>query len=619
MAFYETYIDWQSPTGSFSKFRVVRNQNGFPETEEDGTLVYEFASTDGTSIEGLVPINRFRDGEDNPSQVAPIPGRPVYYRVFLFTAAKYWVVAGSIVDVMPKNTGATETAINLLPRVYTTPGLSPLGVVDPTSDLYLFLDAFGFTYEQMLTELDLIRPQYIIDSALYTPIPIEDVSVGLEIDYNLPIVNQRRLIRDALYLYSQRGLKKGVENYAESLTGYAPTVTVSSNILLTVQDSTFYKSIGNWSFESATAVASLVQTPASGAKVIDTLYTCEVTATDAFYMILGASEPITQGVPVTSDLEYTLSCSFKSPTSDGSISVLVNWYDGNGAFISTDTGSYIAANNTWKTGSVTATAPATAVYAAPQISSSSAGVFFIDQVCMQLGAAVSYEEARAITLDLVPKKINYIENPSFEINSSSWSITGATFSQDASVPFDGWSGSYSGKFVAASTWDIVSDTRLPVTPGSYFSFSMYTKSADMTSMTMSIDVYDTSDSLINSYVDTHMVGTSWMRGGISGLINSDWDASYAKVTFSGTAGTLYLDMVQAEASYQPTDYIDGSMPEQFGAIWSGTANASSTLLYPSKLVKIPRLAYTLQDWVPMNAWWRITTPAGVEYTNLTAV
>ena len=111
--------------------------------------------------------------------------------------------------------------------------------------------------------------------------------------------------------------------------------------------------------------------------------------------------------------------------------------------------------------------------------------------------------------------------------------------------------------------------------------------------------------------------TTWMRDSISGLIPSDSTASYATLKFSGTAGTLYLDMIQTEDTYEATDYFDGSMPEQFGAVWEGTPNASATLLYPSKLIKIPRLANTLNDWVPMNAWWRITTPAGEEYNNLT--
>jgi hypothetical protein len=75
-------------------------------------------------------------------------------------------------------------------------------------------------------------------------------------------------------------------------------------------------------------------------------------------------------------------------------------------------------------------------------------------------------------------------------------------------------------------------------------------------------------------------------------------------------------MVQAQDTYQPSDYFDGSLPASYGAVWQGTAHQSNSLYYPGKANKIRRLAETLIDWLPMNLWWRVTTPAGLEYTNL---
>lgn len=618
--FYESYVGWQSPTGSFSKFRLVRNQNGFPETAEDGEIVFEYASSDGSSIEGLVPQSSFKDGEENPDSIKPIAGRQVYYRIFLFTDAKYWVVAGSITDVLPENTDAITKMMNLLPRVYTSKELSPLGVIDPESVMYKFMDALAFTYEQMLTQIKLVRPQYTIDSALYSPIPTEDSSLGLPVEYNLPVANQRRLIREAIYLYSQRGLKTGLENFAESLTGYAPTATVSSNLLLTIQDSTFYGDVGNWVATNGTISSSKDYTTLDTAGVIDLTDSCKIVASSAGSMTLGASDVINKGIPVISSTQYTVSCSLRSPTSDGNVSISVRFYDGTGAPTSAiHTSSAVAANNTWKTASVTATSDATSCYAIITINWSAAGTFYVDEVCAQLGASRVYDEARTITLQMDAKKLNYVPNPSFETGSTGWTVTGATFSQSTDVPSDGYSGSHSGKFVAAGSWTISINEQLTVEPGNYFTLSMYTKSPTMTSMIMSMDIYDSTDTLITTYTDSHMIGTDWMRGSITGLVNSDWDASYAKVHFTGTAGTLYMDMVQAEDSYRPTDYIDGSMPEQFGVEWAGTAHASRSLLYPSKTIKMPKLAYSMDEWVPMNAWWRITTPAGVEYTNLSVV
>ena len=615
--FSKVLINWQQPTGNFSKFRLVRNQAGFPETAEDGFIIFEQSSTDGSSIEGQVSQLSFTDGEENPAQTPIVSGSQVYYRVFLFTSDKIWVVAGSITDLVPFNTGATERTLNVLPRVLTTDELSPLGVVNPNSELYQFLDAFAFTYEQMSTELTLLRPSHNRDKSLYATIPAESLNLGLTVEPNLPVVNQHRLAREAIYLYSNRGTKIGLEGYAEGLTGYGPSAIISSNLLLSVQDSTFYNSLGNWVFGNATATASDEQFPATGTNVIDNVYSCKLVApSNSFSMILGEDDPITKGIPVTAETEYTVSCKVKSPSSAGTVYLSIAWFDGTGTVIDATSPVSTSANNTWKLLSQTATAPANAFYAGIDISSSAAGTYYVDQVCMQIGDTVAYDEARAITLELSPKKTNYIENPSFEDNDSNWVITGATFSQDASVPADGFSGSYSGKFVAAGNWSLVCDSQIPVDPGTYFTVSGYVKSSNMSSIDIVIDIYYADDNYLTTYSDAQAVTSSWTRGSISGLIGSNSIASYAIVTISGTAGTIYLDMIQAEDAYQATDYFDGSMPSQFGAVWAGAPHASRTYLYPSKLTKIPRLANTLNDWVPMNSWWRVKTLAEVEYTNL---
>ena len=237
-------------------------------------------------------------------------------------------------------------------------------------------------------------------------------------------------------------------------------------------------------------------------------------------------------------------------------------------------------------------------------------------VSAQLGSTAEFQEARSIDLLLIPRKQNYIHNPSFEVNASTWTVTGATFSRDASVPYNGYSGSYSGKFIAAGTWNIKTDYQVDVDPGTYFTFSTYIKSPALTTVNMTVKLYDVDDNLLNTYTEAVDVTTGWTRVHTSHLVASDSLESYAICSIEGAAGTVYLDMIQFEDTSAPTDYFDGSMPSQFGAIWEGTANASNSYLYPSKPTKMTRLAHTLVDWVPMNTFWRILTPAGVEYTNL---
>ena len=194
--FSRIQVSWQSPRGTFTQIRLVRSQTGFPETAEDGVIVFdEYAS------EGTVSRSYLIDGEDNPEDIPLVPGRQVYYRFFLFTSEKLWRVAGSITAILPSNHEVLNKFIRTIPRVFTSKEQSPLGEVDETSALYSFSDGLTFNHEILYTLLDLLRPRY---AGIETPIELlslEATNVGLTPEPGLPTKNQKRLIREALYMY----------------------------------------------------------------------------------------------------------------------------------------------------------------------------------------------------------------------------------------------------------------------------------------------------------------------------------------------------------------------------------------------------------------------------------
>jgi hypothetical protein len=613
-SFAKVLVRWQTPRGDFTRIRLVRNQAGFPETAEDGVIIYDEFATEGT-----VSRTSIIDGEENPTDIPLVSGRQVYYRMFLFTETLVWKVAGSITAIVPSDHGIQDKFMATLPRVFTSKSQEPLGAVDADSDLYKFMSGLTFAQEELYTLIDLLKPRH---TGLETPfelIPAEVTNYGLLSESALPIKNQKRLIREALYMYTTKGTENGLERYAESLTGYAPTITVSENLLLTVQDSTFYGGIGNWVASSAVLTSSTEQVPDSNTNQIDTTKTGKIVASGSGSMVLGATNIITKGVPVLPSTEYTVSCKLKSPASAGNITLSVRFYDKDGTATSAaNTATAVAANSTWKSASKTATSDATSSYAIITIAYSAAGTYYIDQVCMQTGAAVVYDEARAIDMFLLPLKTNYIKNPSFEVNSSTWALSGATFTQDSSVPTYGYSGDYSGKFVVTNPWSITTDYEIPVTTGKYYTVSASIKALAALSANLKITFYDDADAVVETVTEVISVTTSFASFTLTGLTDSSSSASYAKVSFYGTtAGTIYLDLIQFEQSQIATDYFDGSLPSEFGAVWEGTDDASYTHLYPNKPKKVPRLAKTLNDWVPQNAFWRVRTYDGVEYTTTT--
>ena len=696
--FTRVYISWQTPRGTFSRVRLVRNQTGFPETAEDGVIIFDEFATEGT-----VSRSYFVDGEDNLTDIPFVPGRQAYYRFFVFTDQKVWRTAGSITTVIPSNHNTQWQFMNTLPRVYSTKEQSPLGSVDDSSALYKFMEGMLFSQEEAMSYLDLLRPTH---TGLETPFELLAAfraNFGLTPEPALPVRNQKRLIREALYMYGRKGTALSLGTYVESLTNFNPTITVSSNLLLTVQDSTFYDGIGNWIVSNAVLTSSTEQVPDSNTNQIDTTKTGKVVASAAGSMALGYANPtaktvtglqrnasttvlqvavanhgysvgqtitlsgltsdfngtysitavpasnqfnvttvattsynasalngsviavvgggnvITQGVPILPNTEYTVSCKLKSPASAGNITLSVTFYDKDGQPTSAAKSSTaVAANNTWKSASKTATSDADSSYAGISINYSAAGTYYIDQVCMQTGAAVVYGEARAIDIFLNSPKTNYVNNPSFEVNvTDSWTIDGsATVAQNVDISDLSYSGTKSAKIIGTGPWSFTSNA-IPIEQGVYYTMSGLIKSnADINVTFVGRDI--NGDVISTEDLFAIDATTDWAQFSITHLTDI-FDATVAtyELMFEGDTGTIYLDCIQFEKAIKASDYFDGNLPTDFGAIWEGTENNSYTHLYTNKLQKVSRLAKTMKDWIPMDAFWVIRSYAGVEFTNLT--
>ena len=628
-------VGWESPRGTFSRIRLVRNQVGYPEHPEDGVVVWDEYATEGTVTRS--GPEAFLDGQDNLGDIPFSTGSQVYYRMFIFTSDKKWVIAGSINDLVPSDHGMHDKMLSLLPQVYTTKEQTPFGTIDgpennvlgvqtyPGSALYNFIDGLSFTYEQLLTFAEILQPSLSSDHLTPSLLGVASLNKGLSVEANLPIKNQKRLIREAVNIYKTKGTKLGIENYAECLTGYAPSATVSPNLLLSVQDSSFYKSTGNWHFGlERTFEASTEQGPTpSEVGSIDEAWNCKVELYGVEYISLGFFSPITKGVPVKETTEYTYSLYLKTPTGSFPFELCIVWYNEQGQLLETPVWYEYESSSSWDTYELTLTAPEGAAYAGLAVISGhdepTAVVHHIDAVCFQEGSSRNYDEARAITIALAPDKTNLINNPSFEVNvSDGWSITSGGFiAQDVDVSEVVASGESSAKVFGTDDWDLTSNSA-PVSPGTYFSLSSFLKPIDGP-VTLSLVVLNSDNEVINAYATSVAQSSDWSRYTVTGFeaLDSEVASVYAKVT--GGAGNTFIDCVQLERSPVPTEYADGNLTSSFGVVWGGTENNSYSHTYFNKDTKIPRLALTINDYLPPNSFWRITTLGGEEFTNLSVL
>lgn len=694
---YETVqLYWQLPQGDFTQFRLVRNNSNFPESAEDGTIVWQQVSD--TNISGAVSRNSIIDGDENalePYFKGLISGQFIYYTIFLYTSTKVWVQAGSTAVLIPKRLNGTDRMYNLLPRIYTTKEGSPTGPVEKNTFLYNFLDAFGFTFDQILTYADLIGPSFG-DSRLPPQfLGYKFLSYGLYLERGIPFKNQKKLVRESARLFSLKGTSKGITNYVESLTGYSPVMTVSPNLLLDMQDATFKEGFGRWKSAASTLTADSTQTLATGTNAIDTTWSGKVvtilavvdqkyrtnnvatlrttinhgletgdtvivtnvdstyngthivtsvptlttftfasvngpmiptavtggaTATGGTSISLGRDAPLTKGIPVTAEVSYTYSFYAKT-VANGTLNAALYWYNELGVQI----GSRILGTELGTIGQVqrtalVATAPVGAVFAGLKIYFTTPGTYYVDMVQLAKTSAVTlYDEPRGLDVFLEPRKINLISNPSFETNGNLWTTNSAkTLVANVPVGVPGTQSlQLSGTNALSITATCATSSTFKIYDNNNYVFSIYLKASAPCTVSVTLGVTDETGTDAESATEIVSLTTNWKRYYTTLYVPINFSPQNtitmtASISGTLTGQTVSLDNAQVERGYAPSEYFDGSMPSDYGVVWSGTAHASKSFYYTDKNIKIPRLLLTLNEWVPRHIPYRIRSYAGVE-------
>jgi len=701
------YVSWNAPSGDFTKIRLVRNNDNFAETEQDGVILWEQSST--SSLNGLVNRNSFTDGEDNfldSYTINDLPvaqGQFIYYTIWLFTNSNLWTPAGYATALMPSDRGSQKKLFEILPKVYTSAEQSPTGVPDVNSFVYNFLKPFSFTFDQILTYAELVKPNFGRRKTPPSLLPPLENNIGLYPERGLPYRNQKKLIREAIYLYQNKGTLLGIQNYIEAVSNYDPVVTVSPNLMLDVQDSSFTEGIGRWTNTYGNLTADSTKPGPTGTNAVNTVWsgkfitsagavskiarannvatitssaahglipndsvtigsvsvpdfngthtidsvpspttftyantganvnegTVTGTISDVSHISLGKDNPVTKGIPVVGGTAYRFSY-YAASASNGTVIADVTWHD----YLGTQVSSVVTEATTNGTTGVyqrffmNLTAPVTAVYATVRFKFTTQNTYNIDMVQFAPQAtATNFDEARGLDIFLSSEKVNINSNPSFETNTTGWT-TNSSVSRVGVVP-PGLPGSFSMLLTGQNNFSLSkilnkTPTTYKLTEGNNYTFSCYLKASANTTMNMALTAAD------DDGPDTEVVNKQ-----IS--VTTDWDRYYVSLfipeglsvlgnitlTFTLTATltgqSVWIDNTQAEQTFYPTDYFDGSLPADYGVFWSGTAHASYSYNYPSRLKKMPRVFLTLKDWIPYNMPYRVRSYKGLEGTSETVI
>ena len=517
-------LKWTSPTGSWSKLRLVRNPYGFPVGPFDGTTVFSAWSGEDPTV--------YEDTD-------LVQDRYYYYSLFVYEVNQYvWVKAGDSMSVSVKDWGNSAKLWEYLPSIYKQGAISVAGADYENSDLLNFLSIFGFFLDETETVIHRLENRYDLETVNGLLIPLMLKQFGITYEPEIGMQQSRVLLRDAVQLLKEKGSAQGVREYIKSFTGYSlptkdttasnPTVdglVVGHNLMLDYNDSSFEESEGNWVPESGTTIARLGNSSISAVSIASNVITfvigehnfkvgdkvviqeyplsdlgyhtaslSAVSATSVSYTrsgwsypdmplkkvstgyvgplpapyayitwyvenkmngILslfkstsgsgtlsakcGSDSPIDNGIPVTGGTEYTFSFYAAANTDSRAVTAKINWYDRLGSLISTSSGAAINDNVsvvvmqlTGVRPYVTATSPALAAYAVPEISiagvsGSSSDTHFVDGCQFEKSSVpTEFDEARNLHITLKANRINEITNPNFSPSSTNWSYVGGT-------------------------------------------------------------------------------------------------------------------------------------------------------------------------------------------------
>ena len=415
-------LTWKSPQTesgiTISNFKIVRNQFAYPETQDDGIVIFNSTVEPSGSI------------WVDTTQLAA--GRFAFYAIWLNLSDSSWVLAGVTSTLVPSKHSSRiyprftdednqqvssdillqtthQRFLSYLPRVFTASG-GLLDSPDESSTLSLFLQGFSFTVDEFLTYGQLVLPGL---SGKYTNagiLKLQGDQLGVPRDPQGLTKTQKYLVRDAVYIYSKKGTLVGLTRFISALTNYTPTVTVSTNQMLSLQNSTFYGGIGFWKVTGGTASLVAVNTgdvPTVGSSdlVTDATWIAKLDCTSVTgyqTITLGLDSPISQGIPVTAGTSYTFSYYLKSNSSSGTIfGQSIVWFDQHGKRVYdsvTQTGQ--SASTSWAKKSYTKTAPTGAVFATLGLTFNQGYIYYLDRVQFAVSTESNYSEARAVKINL---------------------------------------------------------------------------------------------------------------------------------------------------------------------------------------------------------------------------
>lgn len=588
-----------------SEYLITRTRSGAAEDPSKGVLIQ--AGVVGS------PIIQVVDGETNFEDTlerndVPVPPGFVYYTFFVFDSNSNWFKDAATSVLVPRDRGGLASFASLLPNALLSEDGNPFSPLEEDNTLYRFLGGFAVTLDELGTYLDSSLPRQIRGGQVIRRLhDAYAASLAMPVEYAIGVGSSSRLHRDAGLIYRQKGTTAGLVKYVEALTNWDTKVVPSSNVMLSLDDSSFEDEIGAWGATGAT----LERLAVNGGTVTAPEMEFEdpvapfkrngvgqvlLTEEDA---VLSLPDDLSRlrSIPVTTGETYFFKAPLRAVEGTPSATLTMIWMDQNGEEISTDSGSPLTTSSTWSVAQVSAEAPAGSYFLALRIDVSGSVDDEMHMDMFSVSATDTYfKEARSVDVICGPARINLLADPSFEVGGY-WSAVSGTFSEDD----DAFIGLQSG-LAEGESFDIASET-IPALPGYYLQFAGYAKGTG--EATVEVRWFDSDDELLSTdSVDIELDEEDWTRGELL-LLGPD-TADHLTVHLTGS-GSVLFDALVLERADRPSVYFDSSVGEQYGEDTRSAPVGGNvySLLYPNRLVKLARLRQTVSFYLPLGVSARV--------------
>jgi hypothetical protein len=483
-------LTWTPPTGDWSRIRLIRNTYGFPLSVDDGTTVLDEPKNFSTGY--------FIDEGSIPAGIGLKPASGYHYSLFVLdTQSGIWIKAGDAFAVSSKDFNSLARMSDALPAVYKINNLATITDNSTNPDLEKFLRIFAVDYDQCKTTANLLLNTYDTSVAYAPIIPVMMQQFGIAYEPELGLQQSRILLRNAVYINKSKGSFEGLTNFVKAFTGYDESTTLGKNLMLDFNDSSFEESIGRWTVALGTGTLAVARASEVAAyseptlvdfpnKTTGVLKITKTLTTGSIEVACGISAPKTRAVPIKEGSSYTFSLRTRAAATARVVTVGIIWYDRNNEELSR-AGENFATNNStnWSTRvSSTGVAPLNAYFAVPYLRIDAVPaneIHYVDAAQLELSSEgpTSFEEARDVKITLKASRVNEFKNPSFEVDTTFWSIDNATMTRDVVIKDEANNSDVSLRIQADSTDEVVlSYTDLaPVLPGFWYSASGYVRTA----------------------------------------------------------------------------------------------------------------------------------------------